>query len=251
MNALRIGSLFSGIGGLEKGIATALEATVKWQVESDAYCRSVLARCWPNVRRFGDVRDVGASMLGTVDILCGGPPCQDLSDASHGAGDGLEGDRSGLWFELLRLVGELQPRWVVGENVDGAAWRRWVPLVRRELNGLGYASVPLRLRAFDLGAPFKGSRVFVVATPYREGKPAFPINAQVALMQATARARREDWGRPSPEALGVADGFPRGLAGQQRRAFGNAVMPAMGEAMGEWINIQVHAHRGTDGAVSR
>ena len=102
MANFRIGSLFSGIGGLETGLERAGLGRVVWQVEQDTYCRQVLAKHWPDVARFDDVRSVGAGKLERVDLICGGFPCQDLSVA--GSGEGLNGDRSGLWFEYARII---------------------------------------------------------------------------------------------------------------------------------------------------
>jgi DNA (cytosine-5)-methyltransferase 1 len=98
--------------------------------------------------------------LPRVDWLVGGFPCQDLSSA--GKRMGPDGPQSGLWRELVRLVGELRPRGVLIENVHHS-WRRWVPLLRRALWELGYASLPIRLRASDFGASHERSRVFLVA----------------------------------------------------------------------------------------
>jgi DNA (cytosine-5)-methyltransferase 1 len=98
--------------------------------------------------------------LPRVDYLVGGFPCQDLSSA--GKRVGIDGDRSGLWREFIRLVDELRPRGVVLENVHHA-WRQWVPVLRRALWEHGYASLPIRLRASDFGAWHERSRVFLVA----------------------------------------------------------------------------------------
>jgi len=110
------GSLFAGIGGFDLGFERAGIETV-WTVEKDANCNQVLATHWPNVRRHTDVKEVGRHNLSPVDIISGGFPCQDLSVA--GRREGLAGDRSGLWFEFARIVGEMAPQWVVVENVPG------------------------------------------------------------------------------------------------------------------------------------
>lgn len=129
------GSLFSGIGGLELGLEWAGVGHTAWQVEMDPFCRSVLAKHWPNVERHVDVREVGAASLARVDLICGGFPCQDVSSA--GARRGLAGKRSGLWFEYRRIVDELRPAWVVVENVTSGK-KLWLPQVRADLEQLGY-----------------------------------------------------------------------------------------------------------------
>ena len=129
-----IGSLFSGIGGLELGLERAGLGRVVWQIEIDPTRRRVLAKHWPYVRRYVDVRE--RHELEPVDILCGGFPCQDVSDASRGRGGGIEGQRSGLWKEYARIIGDLEPLFVIVENVAGAAIKKWLPTVRRDLHML-------------------------------------------------------------------------------------------------------------------
>lgn len=114
--ALTFGSLFAGVGGFDLGFERA-GMRCAWQVEIDPKCREVLARHWPDVERFEDVRECGSHNLPAVDLVCGGFPCQDISVAGRRAG--LAGERSGLWFEFRRVVAELRPRWVVIENVPG------------------------------------------------------------------------------------------------------------------------------------
>ena len=96
---MKISSLFSGIGGLELGLEAAGVGETLWQVEQDAFCRSVLARHWPDARRFEDVRTVRAGDIAGAELICGGFPCQYVSKA--GAGAGLAGSRSGLWWAFF------------------------------------------------------------------------------------------------------------------------------------------------------
>ena len=156
----RIGSLFSGIGGLELGLEWAGVGHTDWQVERDPFCRSVLERHWPNAKRFDDVHTVGAHNLEPVDVICGGFPCQDISYA--GKGLGLAGERSGLWYEFARIVGEMGPRFVVVENV-AALLSRGIGDVLGTLSDLGYDAQWRTLRASDVGAPHRRERIFVVA----------------------------------------------------------------------------------------
>lgn len=157
---LTIGSLFSGIGGLELGLEMAGFGPVCWQVEKDPFRQIVLAKHWPNAERFADVCTVGAGNLVRVGIVCGGFPCQDVSGAGKGAG--LAGERSGLWREFARVVGEIRPGWVVVENVKSGAGR-WLDAVARELEELGYAALPVPVSARDVGAPHIRERLFIVA----------------------------------------------------------------------------------------
>lgn len=155
-----IGSLFAGIGGLELGLERAGLGFVAWQVELDPWCREVLAKHWPDAQRHEDVRTVGAANLSPVDVICGGFPCQDVSAA--GRGKGLEGERSGLWYEMLRIVRELGPRVVIVENVS-ALQRRGLDVVAQGLQDAGYAVEAARIRAEDVGAPHRRERLFIVA----------------------------------------------------------------------------------------
>ena len=162
---ITIGSLFSGIGGLEYGLEAGLAAAgvstrTLWQVEQNDYARAVLARHWPNAERYTDVCDITASSVAPVDLLCGGFPCQDLSYAGKGAG--LAGERSGLFFEMARIICELQPRVVVLENVP-AITNRGLDVVLGTLAALGYDARWGGLRASEVGAPHRRERWFCVA----------------------------------------------------------------------------------------
>ena len=157
---LTVGSLFSGIGGLDLGLEWAGLGPVKWQVEIDPYAQAILARHWPDVPRHRDVRACGVGNLSPVDVVCGGFPCQDVSVAGKGAG--LAGARSGLWYEYARIVGELRPRYVVVENVSALAVRG-LDSVLGCLAALGYDACWFPLRASDVGAPHRRERLFIVA----------------------------------------------------------------------------------------
>lgn len=113
---MTFGSLFSGIGGIDLGLERA-GMTCAWQVEIDQNCQHVLRRHWPDADLHSDVTKVGKDGLGTVDVICGGFPCQDLSVAGNRAG--LAGERSGLFHQFMRIAGELSPTWILIENVPG------------------------------------------------------------------------------------------------------------------------------------
>ena len=165
---LTIGSLFSGIGGLELGLEWAGLGPVLFQVEKEPFCREVLARHWPTVARFDDVCTVGAHNLPAVDLLCGGFPCPDISLAGEGAG--LDGERSGLWFEFARIIGELRPRFVVVENVS-ALLGRGLDRVLGSLAARGYDAWWDCLPACAVGAPHRRDRIFIVAWRVANAEP--------------------------------------------------------------------------------
>lgn len=229
---MTVGSLFSGIGGFDLGFQRA-GFEIKWQVEIDPWCRAVLAKHWPEVRRYEDVRTVG-SELERVDVLVGGFPCQDISFAGDGAG--LNGDRSGLWSEYGRLVGELRPRYVVVENVAGLTVRG-LGRVLGDLARVGYDALWSVVSACAVGTPHVRRRVFIVAYPdcvhgrpglrdsvARAFRPLQTIDG-VAGARAGYRERLAD-----PSALyRNADGVPDRL--ERNRAIGNSVHPALAE----WI----------------
>jgi len=156
---LTIGSLFSGIGGLELGLERAGLGRVVWQCEQDAWCRQVLARHWPDAVRYDDVTTMGldGEEVEHVDVLCGGFPCQDISTA--GAGAGLDGARSGLFFELMRVVRLVRPWIVVLENV-AALVARGLERVVGALVEAGYDVTWAVVSAASVGAPHLRERVF-------------------------------------------------------------------------------------------
>lgn len=264
----RVLDLFSGIGGFSLGLERAGMTTVAF-CEIEPYCRAVLRKHWPTVPIYDDVRELTAARLRAdgigVDIICGGFPCQDISTARHAEAQELEGARSGLWFEMLRLVRELRPNWVLVENV--ARLRTLgADRVLGDLEDLGYAARPLVVRASDFGADHHRARAWIVANagslnlreqswrgrgPYwsgtaepsrhdadadRDGQPVGAINAEVAWRSGVYRVGGSIWERQvgSIQSHALADGLPDDLdAGIA--ALGNAVVPQIPEAIGRAI----------------
>lgn len=155
---LTFGSLFAGIGGFDLGLERA-GMVCKWQVEIDEFCRRVLTKHWSDVPKFGDIRDCGKHNLEAVDVICGGFPCQPFSAA--GKRRGAADDRY-LWPEMLRIISELKPTWVVGENVAGFISMGLDSAVA-DLEATGYEVQPLVLPACGVNAPHQRYRVFIVA----------------------------------------------------------------------------------------
>jgi DNA (cytosine-5)-methyltransferase 1 len=226
-----IGSLFSGIGGLELGLERAGLGPTLWQVEIDAGCRRVLERHWPGAKRHEDVRTVGRRNLEPVEIICGGFPCQDVSQAARGRNAGLAGARSGLWFEFARVVWELRPRSVVVENVASGR-RRWLPEVRRTLHLLGYDSTAYALSAADIGANHIRPRIFVVGHTHGGRESTRALDGEVAVLPSHAGGAWNGW-VSGPRRLRMDDGLPRGL--DRLKMLGNAVVPQCAEVIGRII----------------
>jgi DNA (cytosine-5)-methyltransferase 1 len=165
------GSLFAGVGGFDLGLEAA-GWECAWQVEWDKECQQVLARHWPDVPRWGDVRDVIGSELPRVDLITFGSPCQDLSVAGKRAG--FDGARSGLFYEAIRIIKELRddtngryPRLAVWENVVGAISSNHGRDFAAALDSLAeIGAVDIAWRVLDarwFGVPQRRRRIFVVA----------------------------------------------------------------------------------------
>ncbi|NBT50450.1 MAG: DNA cytosine methyltransferase [Marivivens sp.] len=160
MTMLRVLDLFSGIGGFSLGLErTGGFETVAF-CEYEPFPRAVLAKHWPNVPCFLDVRTLkGSDIDGPVDVICGGYPCQPFSTA--GQRRGKEDDRH-LWPEFNRLVAELRPAWVIGENVAGHI-SMGLDDVLSDLERQGYACRTFVIPACAVGAPHRRDRVWTVA----------------------------------------------------------------------------------------
>jgi DNA (cytosine-5)-methyltransferase 1 len=187
MSKLRVGSLFSGYGGLDLAVMNVLDAEVVWHCEWDDAPSKILEQHFPGVPNYRDVSKVDWAAVEPVDVLTGGFPCQDLSLAGKRAGL-REGTRSGLWSEFANAIEVLQPRLVVIENVRGllsatahsdveqCAWcmgeagdgepvLRALGAVLGDLADLGFDARWTGVRAADAGAPHNRFRVFIVAFP--------------------------------------------------------------------------------------
>jgi DNA (cytosine-5)-methyltransferase 1 len=234
---MTFGSLFSGIGGLDLGLERA-GMECRWQVEIDEFCRKVLTKHWPSVPKYGDIRTITGNELERVDLIAGGFPCQDISYAGYGAG--LEGERSGLWFEYARLIGILRPRYVLVENVS-ALLERGIGRVLGDLASIGYDAEWSPVSACSMGAPHPRQRMFIVAYPNgQHGREGIwdPSSQGIRALQAVNRLQsaRAGWRArlADPSALyGGANGVPSRV--DRLRGLGNAVVPQVAEFIGRAI----------------
>lgn len=250
MKKLAVLDLFSGIGGFSLGLErTGGFETVAF-CERDPFCRSKLAKHWPNVPCYEDVRDLTAERLaidgiGPVDVITGGFPCQDISIAGRKAG--LEGSRSGLWSEIVRLAGELRPRHVIVENVanllSGPSDKpgAWFGRILADLAELGLDAEWENIPASAVGAHFVGERVWIVASRPEAG--GLRWEGSWPASQGADQWRRDEFERLV--RLSIRDGVPAGSFGRlsdglparvdHLRAYGNTVLPQIPELIGRAI----------------
>jgi DNA (cytosine-5)-methyltransferase 1 len=201
---MTFGSLFAGIGGFDLGLERA-GMTCKWQVEINDYASRVLAKHWPDVPRHGDVRTFPtAARDWAVDVICGGFPCQDISIAGKGAG--LAGERSGLWYEFARIIGELRPRYVIVENV-AALLARGMGTVLGDLSSLGYDAEWHVIPASALGAPHRRERVWIIA--YAIGQQLrVRGHSEASGSPGGGKSERHQWQRIRAHAGATRQGLP-------------------------------------------
>lgn len=220
---MRVLDLFSGIGGFSLGLERAGMTTVAF-CEIDPFCRQVLRKHWPDVPQFEDIRTLKGEQVGPVDLICGGFPCQPFSTASRGRRLGTEDDRF-LWPEMLRIVSETRPTWVIGENVVGLAPME-IQQVVAGLEAEGFDTVVMEIPACATLKDHWRPRNWFLGYSDSNSKSVSPINAEVAVLQ-----RREH----GPGESRGADGVSKGLDGLRRKALGNAVVPQIPELIGRAI----------------
>lgn len=260
---LTVGSLFAGIGGFDLGFERA-GFEIKWQVEIDDYCSRVLAKHWPHVRRYGDIRAIDWTTVEPVDVVCGGFPCQPHSTAGERLASADDRD---LWGEFARAIRALRPKWVVAENVIGllsSESGRFVGRVLRDLAESGFDAEWDCIPARAIGANHQRDRVWIVAYANgerelqpqggeshqrrRTGDSGLEIAGGIGLQESRGvgsavhptprifgqadHAQYASWWAVEPAVGRVAHGVPARV--DRLRGLGNAVVPQIPE----WI-----AHR--------
>jgi DNA (cytosine-5)-methyltransferase 1 len=266
---MRVGSLFSGIGGIDLGLQRA-GMEIVWQVENDDWCRKVLARHFPDAVRYGDVRDCRGEVVGntpsqrspaecepsesagdeeagwreshtsgrlsSVDLICGGFPCQPVSHTGRRLG---AEDERWLWPEFMRIIREVRPRWVLVENVPGLLSiddGRLFGGVLRDLAEGGYDAEWDHIPAAALGAPHIRDRVFLIAyadSGGGHGRGVSALGSPEGRGAFTEAPRRGGQWATEPDVGRVAHGVPARV--DRLRGLGNAVVPQVAEYIGRLI----------------
>lgn len=235
---MRVLDLFSGIGGFSLGLERAGMTTVAF-CEIEPFCRAVLRKHWPGVPIYEDIRTLSADVLErdgiAVDVICGGFPCQDISLA--GKQGGIRAERSGLWFEYARLIGEVRPRFVIVENV-AALLDNGMGDVLGSLSSLGYDAEWDVIPASAVGGLHRRERLWLTAYPNTNSVRPQRVRPSASrawckqqferLVQDTARVSL-----PAGRSGGISDGASN--RAHRLKALGNAVVPQVVEIIGRAI----------------
>jgi DNA (cytosine-5)-methyltransferase 1 len=232
---VRVLDLFAGIGGFSLGLERA-GMEIAGQVEIDPYCQKILAKHWPDVKRMNDVTEVKGNEFGSIDVLCGGFPCQPFSVA--GKQRGKDDDRY-LWPEMFRIIEACRPTWVIGENVAGLI-SMGLEQVLSDLEGEGYITQTFRIPACAVDAPHRRDRLWVVAYSDSErlqGSEQKKIQRKQALQGSKDGGIFTQFGKlPSihtPRLCRTLHGIPNGV--DRIKALGNAIVPQIPEIIGRAI----------------
>lgn len=230
---LTLGSCFSGIGGFEKG---AEMAGIKplWSIENNPFCQSILKKNFKKIKVYGDIREI--ENLPTVDIVCGGFPCQDIS--VNGKGEGIKGEKSSLWGEMYRICCILRPPFIVIEN-SPALTSRGLCTILSDLAKIGYDAEWQCLSNYTFGFPHERERIYLVAYRNSVGtqsmvqkhkifRPLFQLPKKTGQDNALFVAQ---WVKQYAEnrVFGNNDGIPNYV--DRVTAIGNTVNPIIAE----WI----------------
>lgn len=238
---MRFISLFAGIGGFDLGFERAGMECVA-QVEIDEWCQRVLTKHWPNVPKFGDIKDVGIGrkyQLPSADLICGGFPYQDIAPGSS-TREGIRGERSGLWYEFYRIVCEIRPRWVVVENSSNLVSSNNgddFGEILRSMASVGYDAEWGVLSAAAVGAYHQRKRTFLLAYDNKingETRLGHILN-QKKVLTCFGEKRNGAWVQTPDYFIGMDDGVSGRAYRHRVEMLGNAVVPRVAEFTGSMI----------------
>jgi DNA (cytosine-5)-methyltransferase 1 len=240
---LRVLDLFSGIGGFSLGLERTKGFETIAFCEIDPFCQKVLKKHWPNVPCFQDITKLGESdlhELGQIDVICGGFPCQDISCA--GKGTGIHAERSGLWWEMLRIIRLVGPKYVLVENV-AALVNRGLDEILGSLAESGYDAEWQVLRASDFGLNHRRERLFLVAYNVRFRRDCGRIFKSINAEEHNRKRSSIDFCQPDDingrrYCLPTGD-FRRCDVVSERmdrlRSLGNAIVPQCAQYVGQCL----------------
>lgn len=231
--------LFSGIGGFALGAYKAgFKVDNHFYSEIDKFGIELYKKRFPHSVCLGDITKINTNELKEKYpgewVITGGFPCQDISIAGKGAG--LDGDRSGLWFEMWRIIRELRPKFVIAENVSAITFRG-LDRVLSSLAEIGYDVEWQCIRASDLGAPHRRERIWIIAYPMRKGLSGLHESdtdttqsaRKKTLAELCLNTYDETWSQNIANYIRMDDGLPRKV--DRVRGLGNAIVPQIAEML--------------------
>jgi DNA (cytosine-5)-methyltransferase 1 len=237
---LTVGSLFSGIGGLDLGLERA-GMKVVWHSEIDPFASKVLKKHWPDVPNHGDIKQIDWSKIERPDVICGGYPCQPFSHA--GKRNGTDDPRH-LWPWVRNAISGLRPKYAILENVRGHVSMGGLSVIG-DLANIGYNAEWRIISAASVGANHRRDRLIIVAHPNNTGnrtsehdthknKSATIQRREIFTFAEPCRfSSIPQWWETEPDVGRVADGVPNWL--DRIRGLGNAVVPQVAEVIGRMI----------------
>jgi DNA (cytosine-5)-methyltransferase 1 len=245
---MTFGSLFAGIGGMDLGLERA-GMECRWQVEIDPFCRKVLAKHWPNVKRYEDIRTVNWGEVERVDLIAGGFPCQPFSSAGARRGTA---DARWLWPEFARAVRALRPRRVLVENVPGLlAAAGGMGAVLGDLASSGYDTEWDCIPAAAVGAPHLRDRVWIVGYAHEDGEPVGAFDAEASGLSGMVADAASREGRQDGQSLSGERGSGISCETKKRRPRGSGGGGGAARAGGHWWATQPSVGRVADGVPDR
>lgn len=232
---MKVLDLFSGIGGFSYGLEAVGNFETIAFVEINSFCQKVLKKHWPLVPLYTDITKLTAPK-GLAELLVGGFPCQDVSVAAGRKAKSLLGDRSGLWWEYYRLITEIQPNWVIIENVYNLR-SQGLSVILRQLAELGYDAEWHVIPAYAVGLPHTRKRLWIIAHNNRHrverGSP-FPLQGLREISWWQTERGFEDFFRRfplhEPKLCRSIHGIPNGV--DRLRSIGNSIVPVIAGAIG-------------------
>ena len=241
---MRFIDFFAGIGGISLGLERAGHECVG-HCETDEYACKVLKKHWPDLPLFGDIKEIDANELPEAELWCGGFPCQDISNAGGRAG--IHGERSGLFFDFMRLVREIRPRFLLLENVR-ALINRGLAEVLGEMAESGYNAEWHSIEAAGFGAPHRRSRTFLLAYSSGNGRQRNLCEIAAQEIHNFSPETLGAWNSPSHPFFDIQKlmgtpgicRLPNGVSSTldirpALRCYGNAVVPQVAEYIGRLL----------------
>ena len=257
MKTLSHGSLFSGIGGFELGAEWAGIPTY-WNCDINEWNRKLLKHRFPNTEQYDDIRTLTKPRK--VNIISGGFPCQDISGANPRA-KGIKGNRSGLWSEMYRIVGEVRPDYILIENSPNLTFRGF-ERVLCDLSEIGYDAEWQCLSATTFGFRHRRERIYVIAYPntfnwfsdgvgnafidverFKDPKKWSEVRSEFSLDTKEMVFRHNQWGSERQDTItepllcGIADGIPERM--DRLAGLGNSIIPFIGYYLFECIKNHI------------